>query len=98
MGQRDVIGIEPGDVEAACVFQRTIERGGQAQLLRVREHREAWVVDLGKNCGCSVRGSVVHDDQLEVGDGLPENAVDGDADVTGIVVNGQENRDERHGR
>ena len=98
MGQRDVIGIEPGDVAAAGVFQCTVERGGQPSLLRIREHREARVVDACENGACSVRGSIIHDDQFEVADRLPQNALDGGADVTGVIVDGQENRDERHRR
>ena len=38
------------------------------------------------------------DDQLEVGERLPEHALDGGRQIAGVIVDGQEDRDERHGR
>ena len=41
---------------------------------------------------------VVDHDQLEIGERLPEHALDGGRQIAGVIVDGQEDRDERHGR
>ena len=97
-GQRNVVGVETGDVASACFGEPAVERGGQSRLLVVREHAKARVADCREQPRRLVRGSVVDDDQLQVVDGLAQDALHGLAEEARVVVDGQKDGDERHGR
>ncbi len=64
----------------------------------VSEHVHARVVHRLENLGRPVGRCVVHDDELELARGLPENARDRSSDVRLAVVDGEEHGDERHVR
>ena len=94
----DIVGVDPSDVRTTRRVESAIERGGEAELLVVSEHAQARVVDRLENLGRPVGRRVVHDDELELRDGLPENACDRGSEKRLAVVDGEEHGDERHGR
>ena len=75
--QGDVVRVEPGEIAAASVLDRPVQRGGQAEPLRVRQDDETRVVDRREHLGRGVGRGVVDDDELELRDGLVEDALDG---------------------
>ena len=97
-GQRHIVRVEARDVATGGPFQTPVERRREAQLLPIREHREPRVGERGEQRRRLVGRRVVDDDQLEVAERLPEHALDRGRQIEGVVVDGQEDRDERHGR
>ena len=98
LGQGDIVRVEPGDVSALGLVEATVQRRGEAELLLVADHPEPRVLDSGEDCGRLVRRSVIDHDQLEVVDGLPQHAFDGHGEEARVVMDREENRDQRHGR
>ncbi len=98
LGQRDVVRVEAGDVLAARFVEPAVERGGETALPVVAQHGEARVVDLREHGGRLVGRRVVDREQLEVAERLAQHAVDGLAQKARVVVNGEEDGHERHGR
>ena len=96
--QGDVVRIKSGDVSAFGFAEATVQRRSEAELLLVAEHPEPRVPDGGEDCRRLVRRCVVDHDQLEVVDGLPQHAFDGRGEEARVVMDREENRDQRHGR
>ena len=97
-GQRNVVGVETGDEAPLCFGEPAVEREGQSRLLVIRDHAQARVAHSREQRRRLVRGSVIDDDQLEVVDGLAQDARHGLAEEARVVANGQQDGDERHGR
>jgi glycosyltransferase involved in cell wall biosynthesis len=88
----DVVVVEPGDVRRACRLESTVERRGLVEIPLIAQQADARVgVGLDDRDGV-VRRSVVHDQELEVREGLREYAVDRLANVASTVVHGQQYR------
>jgi len=98
IGQRNVIGVDAGDIPTLRELESTVERRCKSELFRIRQHRQPPVGDIREERRGSVRGGIVDDDEREVVDGLPQHAFHRRSEIAGVVVDGQENRDERHGR
>ena len=99
--ERDVVGIEPGDIPAARLVEPAVQRRCQAQALVVPQHAQARVADLVEDRGRRVLRAVVDDEQLEVGHALAQDALERCPDVALTVRDGEQNRHERgglHGR
>ena len=96
--ERDIVRVEPRDVPPRRPVEGAVERGGEPELLVVRDHGETRIRDRREHGGRPVRGGVVDHDQLEVPERLPEHALDGEAHPACVVVHGQQNGNERHGR
>ena len=92
--QRHVVGVEPRDVPAGRPVERAVERRGKTALLIVAKHRHSRVADGLDRLG----GAVVDEDQLEVRQRLSEHALDRFVQEALVVVHGEQDGDERHGR
>src|SRR5262245_45077870 len=92
---RDVVRVEPRDVGPARLVQPSVQRDGEAALLVVAKHTETRVVELVEDITRSVRGRIVHHEELEVRHGLTENALDRGPDERFSVVDCDEHGDER---
>ncbi len=93
-----VVGVEASDVRPARIVQAAVQRAGETDLLTVAQHAQARVVDAREDLRRRVRGRVVDDHDLEIRDGLTEDARDRSPDVFLAVVDGDERGDERCGR
>ena len=96
--ERGVVGIHSRDVASASLVEGPIERPRETELLVVSKNAHARIVERSERCVRAVSRRVVHDDQLEVGDGLPKGALQRGAHERLSVVHGDEDGDERRGR
>ena len=94
--KRHVVAVEAGRVPAARPVESPVERSRQARLFVVCHHQEARILNRGKQRGRSVRGGVVHHDQLEIRRRLAQHALDGRTEEACLVVDGKKDGDERH--
>ena len=98
----DVVCVETRDVPATDLLEAPVQRGREAELSVVSEDDESRVVDRAENVRRPVRRGIVDDDELELGNGLPEHAPHGHAQEALGVVSGEEHGNERrrgfHGR
>jgi hypothetical protein len=97
-GTGDVVVIESGDIAPARNVEAAVQRCGEPGLLVVPQDRQSFLADSGQELGGRVRRGVVYDDQLEVSFGLSQHAVHRVAEVARAIVDGEEERDEGHGR
>ena len=82
----DVVGIETRNVTPLRKIETGVQRGGKPEALGVRDDLQAWIRIAVQNLRRRVGGAVVDDDQLEIPQGLFQDAVDRFADERGIVV------------
>jgi hypothetical protein len=75
-GERDVVGVHPRDVCAPGDVEAAVQRPRETQRFLVPENTEPRVTDRRERIARSVDRAVVDDDQLEIVDRLPEDAVD----------------------
>ena len=94
-GQRQVIGIEPGDEWGAGLADTDVRGVGLACPLLDRDATKPRVGGPLDHLGRAVRRAVVDDDQLQLPHGLGENTADGGADRVGRVVYWHHDADER---
>ena len=94
----DVVSVESSHVFATSAFEAPVERGGEAGLLLVPQDHETPVVDGGEYRRRVVRRCVVDHEQLEIVERLGQHAVDCFRQEARVVVDGQQDGDERHGR
>ena len=95
--ERGVVGIHPRDVAPASLIECPIQGARESELLVVSKNAHARIVQRGERGVRAVSGGVVDDDQLEVGDGLPKDALERGAHERLSVVHGDEDGDERRG-
>jgi hypothetical protein len=98
VGDGDVVRVEARDVTTLRDVEPAVQRRRQTGLLGIAHHVQAGIADLGEQLRRRIGRSVVDDDQLEVGQRLSEHALHRLADEAGVVVDGHEHGDERHGR
>jgi len=96
--ERDVVGVQARDVATLRRLEAAIERRRQTGPLVVAHQLEPRVGDTRQDLGRCIGRGVVDDDELEVRQGLTEHAVDRFPDKAGVVVDGHQDGDERHGR
>ena len=94
----DIVGVEPGHVFPTCAIEAAVERGGETGLLLVPQDCETRVVDGGEYRRRVVRRCVVDHEQLEIVERLGQHAVHRFPQEARVVVDGQQDGDERHGR
>jgi hypothetical protein len=95
--ERGVVGIHSRDVAPASLVEGPIQGAREPELLVVSKNAHARIVERSERGVRAVSRRVVHDDQLEVGDGLPEDALKRGAHERLSVVHGDEDGDERRG-
>ena len=95
IGHRHVVGIESRDVAAARVIEPEVQRGGEALTFVVAKDDEARVLVAGEELRRAILRAVVDDDELELGERLPEDAADGRVEEALRVVRRENDRDER---
>ena len=98
LGQGNVVRIQTGDVATGCTLQAPVQRRGEAEPLVVPEDDHARIGNRRQRPRRLVRRRVVDHDQLEVAKRLTQHALNGETDVTRLVVSGQQDGNERHGR
>ncbi len=91
----DVVGVEPRDVPRTSGVDAAVERGSETESLRVRQHDEPRVVDRCEELVRAVLRRVVDDDQLELGQRLPQDARDRLAEGRDGIVGREDDGDER---
>ena len=96
--KRDIVGVQPSDVPPPRLLQPSIQRARETELRLVSDDAQARVTNPGDDIRRGIGRAVVDHHELEIGDGLPEDALEGCAHVGLAVVDGQEHRDERRGR
>jgi hypothetical protein len=96
--QCNVVGVQPRDVLPVRLVEPAVEGSGEAALLVVAEDDEARVVDSGEDVRGVVGRGVVDHEQLEVAERLPQHTVDRLTQEACIVMDGEQDGDERHGR
>src|SRR4051794_15409992 len=90
-----VVLMEYSDDRRACDMQRAIPVGGNAEPVRISVYPDASITELVDNRERPVIGRVVDDDELEVGEGLREDAGDRVADVHFAVTDRKAGADRR---
>ena len=85
-------------VRYLCRVEAAVQRSGEPLALVVADHAKAPVGQQVERLLRAVRRCVVDDEELEVANGLPQDAVDRDAEVARVVVRGEQDSNERHGR
>ena len=96
--ERSIVGVHSRDVAPASLVESPIQGARETELLVVSQHAHAGIVERVEHGVRAVSRGVVDDDQLEVGDGLPEDALKCGAHERPSVVHGDEDGDERRGR
>src|SRR4051794_37798602 len=95
VGEEPVVGVEEDQVVPGGVAQAGVAGGGQAAVgLADADHAG---VAGGDGAGV-VGGAVVDDDDLDPGVGLGQDAVEGVGKEVGLVVAGDDDRDQGGGR
>jgi len=96
--QHDVVGRRPGQQIAARVIQRMVQGGGET-LVRLPQEQHPRLADILPDPVLQiVVRAVVDDDQLPIRIGLGKDASDRLVDQIGLVVDRQNDADERCGR
>lgn len=98
--QHDVVAVQAGDVAGARLRQSAIECAGDAFVPRCSDDGDSRIAlrPRGEDRRSAIGRPVVDDEQLEVGEVLPEDAADRLFDVALPVENGHQHRDARaHG-
>jgi hypothetical protein len=98
LGDGDVVGVQPRDVAAARPLEATVQRACKPELPFVAEHLQPAVLDSVEHGLRPVRRRIVDDQQLEVCERLREDAAERVREEARVVVHGQQDGDERHGR
>jgi hypothetical protein len=95
---RHIIGVQSGRITPCRTVETKVERGGEPGALGVADDHEPGIVEPVEDLTCAVGRGVVDHEELEVPNGLPEHTGNGLPDEAGIVVRGEEDGNERHGR
>ena len=74
--KRDVVGIQARDVPPPCLLQASIERARETEPRLVSNDAQARVTNPGDDIRRGIGRAVVDHHELEIGDGLPENALE----------------------
>ena len=92
LGQRDVVSIHQGDVLAARLCQARVQCAGPPAVDPMLEKADALIalrIIADDLCRVVLR-PVIDDDELEVAEGLRQDAVDGFGQVRFAIVDGHE--------
>ena len=95
----NVVSIETSEICTPGRLDAAVERRRKPEVPGVCQYLDASIAEGGKNLGRRVGGSVVHDDELEVAEGLAKNALDRVAHKGLGVVDGHDDahtRGRRH--
>ena len=98
VGEGRVVGVHARDVATASLVESAIQRCGETELRLVPEHAHSRIRESVERAPRSVGGAVVDDDELEIGDGLAQDAEERRPNERLAVVHGDEDGDERRGR
>lgn len=85
-----------GDIVTFVDADNCVPGPAHPAVLGQAQHAEPRVAHLAQDRLGPVGGAVVHDDELEVRDGLGEHAPDRPADQRRAIVGGQDDADARH--
>ena len=86
--QAYVIRIHPRDVFASCKPQTLVQRSGHSDIDLVSHQHDPWLpggIALQDSPGV-ISGTIVNDNELEIGKGLIQDALDGFTQVALTVV------------
>jgi hypothetical protein len=97
VGERDVVGIEPGQEAPRGPLESSIQGGGEAKGTLVAKHDQAAVLDASEGLAGAVLRAVVDDDELQVAKGLAEDTPRRGGYVALGIAGGEEDGDEGHG-
>ena len=77
--RRDVVGVMTGNNDSSRLQQRPIRAWISTLILLVAEQMHSGVLTLVRieNPSCIVGGGIIHDQELEIGDGLREDTLNG---------------------
>ena len=95
-GHGDVVGVHPGQIRAARLFQGHIARRRPALVGPQPDQADARVRTGLNAAGRVVRGAVVHHQQFEIPAGLAQNGIHGLVDIRCGVVGGHGDSDLGH--
>ncbi len=99
VGLRDVVGVHAGEQRRAAMGQAKVQAAGQAQVLLIADADDPAIADAIEDGPGVIRGGVIDDHQLEVGECLVEDALDGLLQVAlGIVHRHEHGNGGRRGR
>ena len=93
-----VVMVEGGDIGPAQLAEAIVARADDTQILRRAHNTQPGIVASRKNVERIVARTVIDDDELEITEGLAEDAVNGIFDKTTCVVRRYENTHARHRR
>jgi hypothetical protein len=91
----DVVGVHPGDEGATDQVEPLVQGGADPPMAGLADETDTRIAERPDDRHAVVGGTVVDDDELEVGQGLDEHALDGRGQMRGAVQDGHEDADPR---